>query len=153
MSWITVDIDLPKHPKLAELPNDTARFGWLAVLCEAKRQRNAGAFASDRHFREVLGRFGKYLPDYLAARLLERHEDGSLAVHGWQQYQWAVKKQRQRGDIEGTLGGQKGAKKGTDTDTYTDTDTSSLRVRTSPTSAREILGMVAEKAAKLKEAG
>ncbi len=102
MSWFTVDCDLPDHPKLLELPNDSARYGWIVTLARAKRQRTPGQFDSERHYRGVLHRYAKYLPNYLAVGLLEQHEDHSLTVHDWRRYQWAVAKARQREDIAGT---------------------------------------------------
>lgn len=106
MTWITIDVALAKHPKLAELPNDSARYGWIVTLCEAKTQRRPGTFASDRHFREVLGRYARFLQDYIGARLLERDEDGALHVHDWRRHQWAVAKARHRDDNNETSGGQ-----------------------------------------------
>ncbi len=96
MPWIAIDTGLPKHPKMAELPNDAARWGWLLTLLEAKEQRRPGAFASERHYRHVLGRHGRYLSSYVKAGLMERGEDGSLAVHDWQRHQWAGAKAAQR---------------------------------------------------------
>jgi hypothetical protein len=96
MAWITIDVGLPKHQKLAELPSDSARFGWIVVLCEAKTQRRPGIFASARHFREVAGRFGKHLPSYEAVGLLERDQDGTLRIHDWERHQWAVRQSRHR---------------------------------------------------------
>lgn len=96
--WITLDVGLPKHPKIAELSSDGARFGWIVILCEAKSQRSPGSFSSERHFREVAGRFAKYLPEYLTARLLEGNEDGSLSIHDWERHQWSVRQARHRGD-------------------------------------------------------
>lgn len=96
MLWKTVDVDIYKHPKLAGLPSDSARYGWIVTLLEAKAQRHPGTFASRGHYREVMGRFGKFLPDYLAAGLLEEHEDGSLAVHGWAQHEGRVRQARHR---------------------------------------------------------
>jgi hypothetical protein len=123
MAWITLDVGLPKHPKVAELPNDSARFGWIAVLCEAKMQRKPGVFASARHFREVVGRFAKHLPSYEAAGLLERDEDGTLRVHDWERHQWAVRqaKHRERDDsVTPELLQGDATVTDTDTDTYTD---------------------------------
>ena len=96
MLWKTVDVDIYKHPKLAGLPSDSARYGWIVTLLEAKAQRHPGTFASDRHYREVVGRFGKFLPDYLAAQLLDLNEDGSLAVHGWTQHEGRVRQAKHR---------------------------------------------------------
>lgn len=107
MPWFQVNCDLPKHPKMAALPNDAARWGWLAVLAEAKLQRKQGTFASEAHFKEVMGRHGRNLKHYVAAKLIEPRRDGSLAVHDWQHHQWAGTKAGQREDIPKTSDGQK----------------------------------------------
>ena len=123
MAWITLDVGLPKHPKLAELPNDSARFGWIAVLCESKAQRRPGTFASVRHFREVMGRFAKHLADYEAVGLLERDDDGTLRVHDWERHQWSVRQARHRErDDSVTAAGPQGDARVTDTDTDIDRD-------------------------------
>jgi hypothetical protein len=94
-AWAAIDCDIDSHPKLAALPSDAARYGWIRTLLEAKRQRRPGRFASAAHFRHVLGRHGKFLKDYLAANLLE--EDGTeVVVHDWTRHQWASSKARQR---------------------------------------------------------
>lgn len=113
MTWIALDCDLPEHPKFAALPSDAARYSWIVILTRAKRQSKPGQFASEAHFREVVHRHAKYLAHYLSTRLLERHEDGSLAVHDWQQYQWKAAKERQREDNGETNTGQTEDKKRT----------------------------------------
>ena len=105
-TWFVVECGLYKHPKMAALPNDTARFGWIAVLAEAKQQRQQGTFASEAHFKEVMGRHGRQLKHYLAVGLMERSEAGRLAVHDWKQHQWAGKKAGQREDNSETNEGQ-----------------------------------------------
>lgn len=114
MSWIAVDAELPNHAKMALLPNDAARWGWIVTLCEAKVQRKPGTFASERHFCHVLARHGRFLPDYIKAGLIDQGDDGSLAVHDWQKHQWAAAKAAQREtpaghseDIARTFDGQK----------------------------------------------
>ena len=94
--WITVDIGLTKHPKMAQLPNDSARYGWLVSLIEAKTQRPPGAFASARHYKEVVGRFGRYLPDYIKAGLMDQNADGTLVIHDWRKHQYNVSKAKER---------------------------------------------------------
>ncbi len=105
MSWIAVDAELPNHAKMALLPSDAARWGWIVTLCEAKVQRKPGTFASERHFRHVMARHGRFLADYIKARLIDRGDDGSLAVHDWQKHQWAAAKAGQREDIPRTSEG------------------------------------------------
>lgn len=101
MSWITVDTDLPDHAKMAALPNDTARWGWLVTLCKAKQQRKPGTFANANHFRHVMGRHARFLEDYTKAGLLDTGEGNTLQVHDWKKHQWAVAKAQQRETSEG----------------------------------------------------
>lgn len=101
MSWITVDTGLGKHPKMAALPSDAARWGWIRVLCEAKEQRKPGTFASANHFRFVLARHGRFLPDYIKTGLIDKDDDGTLQVHDWKRHQWAGSKAQQRETLEG----------------------------------------------------
>lgn len=99
--WIAVDATIRVNHKLAGMPNDTARWGWICILGEAKTLRPPGRFASRRHFTEIAGRFGKFLALYLTARLLEEAPrlcdrcqkscegvtDGTLVVHDWALHQ------------------------------------------------------------------
>lgn len=104
-AWFLVRCDMHKHEKMAALPNDAARLGWYVVLAEAKVQKKQGTFASELHFKAVVGRFARYLPDYIKAALIEREAD-RLVVHDWQRHQWAGKKAGQREDNGGTNEGQ-----------------------------------------------
>ena len=101
MSWITVDTDLPDHPKMAALQNDNARYGWLVVLCKAKQQRKAGTFANANHFRHVMGRHARFLEGYRKVGLLDIDETGTIHVHDWQRHQWAGTKAQQRETSDG----------------------------------------------------
>lgn len=100
--WVAIDAGIRTSPKLAALPSDSARLGWLYIgLGEAKLQRPAGRFASRAHWAEVAGRFARYLPSYLAVGLLEEAPElcdrcraawgelpaGTLVVHDWQRHQ------------------------------------------------------------------
>jgi len=100
--YVAVDATIRKNAKLAALPSDSARLGWIYVgLGEAKLQRPAGRFASRAHWEEVAGRFGKYLRDYLAVCLIEEAPRlcdrcrqawgqlpaGTLVVHDWRRHQ------------------------------------------------------------------
>lgn len=67
--WVKIKLGLRRSDKLAALPSDTARLGWHYVLLEAKVQRRLGVFVSRAHFIDVMGRFGRYLPEYLARGL------------------------------------------------------------------------------------
>lgn len=70
--WIAVKVGVRKNRKLAGLPDDTARYGWIAgVLAEAKLQRPGGRFDSRGQLEEAIGRFAMYVDNYLEAGLLE----------------------------------------------------------------------------------
>lgn len=102
--YFTVDVDVARSPKIAGLPSDAAKLGvFFGVWAGAKLGRPPGTFAGDAHWREVAGRFARYLPDYLAAGLLERAEGlcprcrgrwrdtlrpGALVVHDWSAHQF-----------------------------------------------------------------
>lgn len=99
--WVKVKIGARRSGKLAGLPSDTARLGYFYTLLEAKVQRRMGVFDNRAHFVEVLGRFGRYLPQYLEIGLV--HEapltcveckrrntqirPGELVVHDYQREQ------------------------------------------------------------------
>jgi hypothetical protein len=73
--WIKLLIGFRRNPKIAGLPDDGARLGWVYTMIEAKVQRDMGVFGSEFHFTEVLGRHGRHFKDYLAAGLLEADPD------------------------------------------------------------------------------
>lgn len=99
--WIKLKIGIRRSGKMAGLPTDTARLGWIYVLVEAKVQRSLGVFDNKAHFVEVLGRFGKHFDAYRAAGLLHvapdlcadckaRHRDakkGQVVVHDYRREQ------------------------------------------------------------------
>lgn len=122
MPWIALDCAFGEHPKIASLPSDAARYGWVLTLLAAKRQTRPGRFASRRHYTEVMHRHAKHLSHYIAAGLLEVHEDGALVVHDWERYQWAAAKARQREDIPRTFERQTRDKNETDIDRDIDID-------------------------------
>jgi hypothetical protein len=69
--WIKVKIGIRRSGKLAGLVNDSARYGWVLVLVESKVQRRMGTFDNRAHFVEVMGRYGRFLDDYVGQTLLE----------------------------------------------------------------------------------
>jgi hypothetical protein len=84
MTWLRVDADMPWHDKVVGLPNDTARFAFVKVLCAAKiRGRSTFTAAS---LREQLGSHARALPALVAAGLLDEKGD-MLSVHGFDEYQ------------------------------------------------------------------
>lgn len=68
--WIKVKIRLDESDKVAGLPNDAARWGWVRVLLKAKTQRRMGVFGSRQQLKTILGIHGRFVPSYLAAGLL-----------------------------------------------------------------------------------
>lgn len=99
--WIKLKIGLRRSGKIADLPSDSARIGWIYVLLEAKVQRRMGMFDSAQHFDQVMGRFGKHMKSYIEVGLLHqapircaecrpRHPDarpGELVVHDYRKEQ------------------------------------------------------------------
>lgn len=96
--WIAIDVDIRKDVRVADLPSDGARWGYVAgVLAESRLQSPRGVFGSRATFEEAVGRFARYLEQYLAVGLMERapklcdrcaaaHPDlrqGALVVHNW----------------------------------------------------------------------
>lgn len=85
MVWIRIDADAPWHDKVLDLPNDSARFGWVKALCLAKQHgREEFRVAT---LTERLGRHGKYVAAMLRVGLLDDLGDGRVAVHDFTDYQ------------------------------------------------------------------
>lgn len=96
--WFKVKIGIRRSAKMAALQTDSARLGYVYLLAEAKVQRRMGVFENRAHFAEVLGRFGRFLPQYLDVGVIHeapltscpdcarRHPDarqGDLVVHDY----------------------------------------------------------------------
>lgn len=96
--WYAVDVDVRKDERIADLPSDAARWGYVgAVLAEARLQTQRGVFGSRATLIEAIGRFGKHVPDYLKGGLLEEapqlcppclqafgaQRSGAIVVHNW----------------------------------------------------------------------
>lgn len=108
--YVVVEATIRRNGKLAELPSDAARLGYVYVLLgEAKLLRPQGRFASRSHFDEVAGRFARYRRDYLRVGLLEESPglcehcrqdwgqlpDGVLVTHNFRRIQsdpWAAER-------------------------------------------------------------
>ncbi len=111
---VLVEATIRRNAKLAALPSDTARLGYFYLLGDAKLSEPVpGQFASRAVFRNVAGRFEKYLDHYIregllevAPKLCERCRDawstmppksGVLVVHDWHQHQYDPRRiERQR---------------------------------------------------------
>jgi hypothetical protein len=99
--WVAVEAAIRVNHKLVALPSDSARWGWVCILGEAKQQRPAGAFRSMAHLREAAGRFARFIGDYQKQGLLEASAalcvrcakrwpsatDGMIVVHDWHVHQ------------------------------------------------------------------
>jgi hypothetical protein len=86
VTWLRVDADMPWHDKVVGLPNDTARFAFVKVLCAAKI-RGRSAF-SKGSLKEQLGSHARAIPALVAAGLIDVDEDGQrYSVHGFDEYQ------------------------------------------------------------------
>ena len=68
--WFKVKVGLISSDKVGALPNDSARWGWVKVLAEAKTQRRMGLFASTAHLGELIGRQARFIPQYVTVGLL-----------------------------------------------------------------------------------
>lgn len=84
MSWLRIDADMPWNDKIIGLPNDTARFAFVKVLCAAK-VRGKSRF-SPASLKEVLGSHARAIPALIDAGLLEQ-EEGAVVVHDFDDYQ------------------------------------------------------------------
>ena len=84
MTWLRLDADMPWHDKVVGLPNDTARFAFVKVLCAAK-VRGKSTF-TPASLKESLGSHSRAIPALIAAGLLDQ-EDGLLIVHDFDDYQ------------------------------------------------------------------
>lgn len=102
---ILVEATVRRSTKLAALPSDGARLGFFyVVLGDAKLAEPPGQFGSMAHFREVAGRFARYLDAYIAVGVLEvapklcprcapkwatmPPRRGALVVHDWHEHQY-----------------------------------------------------------------
>lgn len=103
---VLVAATIRENNKLAALPNDTARLGYIYICLGAAKLLKPipGQFTSRSHFREIAGRFAPYLKHYLATglmeeapRLCDRCEakwtatpppKGALVTHDWHEHQY-----------------------------------------------------------------
>lgn len=112
---VLVEATVRENGKLAALPSDTARLGYFYICLGAAKlaQPTPGMFTSKLHFREIAGRFARYLEAYLAGGLLEEAPRlcarcrerwsktpptrGQIVVHDWHEHQYdphALERQR-----------------------------------------------------------
>jgi hypothetical protein len=111
---VLIEATIRRNAKLASLPSDTARLGYFYLLGDAKLSEPVpGQFASKAVFRDVAGRWARFLDDYIKVGLLEvaprtcakckaawssmPPRSGALVVHDWQEHQYDPRKlERQR---------------------------------------------------------
>lgn len=70
--WIKLKVRTDESDKIASLPNDQARWGWIRVLLKAKTQRRMGIFASRGHLRTVIAPHGRFIDAWIEANLLHQ---------------------------------------------------------------------------------
>jgi hypothetical protein len=80
--WIKLRVGFPGSDKIGRLPDDSARWGWVRVLVEAKLQRRLGVFGSVAHLEDLLGRRAGYVPAYLGVGLLHELPDACERCRG-----------------------------------------------------------------------
>jgi hypothetical protein len=102
---VLVEATIRENGKLAALPSDTARLGYFYICLGAAKLLNPpGMFSSRQHFKEVSGRFSRYIDAYLlnglvelAPKLCERCRErwstmapkkGQIVVHDWHEHQY-----------------------------------------------------------------
>jgi hypothetical protein len=103
--WVAVDATIRRSVKLTALPSDTARYGWIVALGEAKLLYRQGTF-SPGQWVEVMGRYARHLRSYVAVGLMHVATDycdlahqggclsgrgpftsGTLVIHDWPRHQ------------------------------------------------------------------
>lgn len=120
---VLIEATVRRNAKLAALPSDTARLGYFYLLGDAKLSEPVpGQFASRAVFRDVAGRWARYLEDYVkqgllevAPRLCDRCKEawstmppkaGTLIVHDWHEHQYdprRLDRQREYDERQRTL--------------------------------------------------
>jgi hypothetical protein len=110
---VLVSARAAEHPKIIELPNDRARWGWVVLLGKAKLQRPPGRFASLRVVEAVMGDFRRYVTDYLRVGILERGDGrcercavvipdakpDEIVVHDWAENQSRTQRWRRENGL------------------------------------------------------
>lgn len=82
--WLRIPYDFYQNPQLWQLPNDAARFAWMAVLGAAKVSATPGRFFGRAHFlASVPSAAGDHYDDYVLAGLLVVRPTGEVAVADW----------------------------------------------------------------------
>lgn len=83
MSWLRLDDRFAEHGKLMKLARKD-RWTWIELLCYCSRHQNGNI---PKRIREILHHVTPvFLDQCIAAGLVERDEQGGLAVHDWAKY-------------------------------------------------------------------
>ena len=118
-SYLKLDAAMPRHPKIAGLADNDARWAYIETICEAKRQIVSGVFVSEAHYRRcVPPDVAARLDDLIGGRLVERAPalcercrdhygvdapDGAIVVHDFREMQvdpTGVERQRRLRDAK-----------------------------------------------------
>lgn len=87
-AYLRFDAFSPDHEKVCvRLPNDAARWSWVVVLCKGKLQSPQGRWGSVSHVVANSARPKAHIEAMIAAGLLDVAADGSVSVHGWEEWQ------------------------------------------------------------------
>lgn len=82
--WLRISTDFYRNPQLWQLPDDAARFAWLAVLGAAKVSATPGRFSGLAHFQaSVPAVAASNFDAYVQVGLLRVEASGSVAVADW----------------------------------------------------------------------
>lgn len=100
--WVAVKATIRKSDGIVALPNDSARWGFIVALGETKLYGRQGSMTPEQ-WPELMGRFARYLDDYIRAGLVHRmpswchdracmrgrgpFDDGRLVIHQWPAHQ------------------------------------------------------------------
>lgn len=83
MSWLRIDDDFARHPKLLGLSHKE-RWTWLSILCYCARYKTAGRLPEN--MREAIPEVTPALLDKaMQLGLLEKNGSGYI-VHDWSEY-------------------------------------------------------------------
>jgi hypothetical protein len=89
--WVALYPSILDSGKWADLPDDTARLGWIVSILLAARQPHEGRFDSTGKLVRLLAKEGIEQPDLVVASLVEAGcldiEDEEVSVRGWAKWQ------------------------------------------------------------------
>jgi hypothetical protein len=87
LPWFKIHAGFSRHGKIAPL-TDAQRWTWICCLDAAAQQSPRGCLGTSlRTAAYVTMRPASHLKVLVAARLLDQHEDGSIWVHDWRDWQ------------------------------------------------------------------